>query len=70
MKSWFVRYWYILLLMLAGGLSGYFYWKFVGCHSGSCPITSHWYTSAFAGSLFGYLAGSIIADYVKKPAGK
>ena len=53
-----------------GAIAGFLYWKFVGCHSGSCPITSHWYTSAFAGSLFGYLAGSIIADYVKKPAGK
>jgi hypothetical protein len=70
MKSWFVGYWYILVLILVGGLSGYFYWRFAGCHSGTCPITAHWYTSSFAGSLFGYLAGSIIADFQKKPAAK
>lgn len=70
MKNWIIRNGYILLLTLAGGFSGYFYWKFVGCHSGSCPITSHWYTSVFAGSLFGYFAGNMLADFQKKPAGK
>lgn len=26
--------------ILAGGVAGFLYWRFVGCSSGSCPITS------------------------------
>ena len=26
--------------ILAGGVAGLLYWRFVGCSSGSCPITS------------------------------
>lgn len=70
MKNWFARNWNLLLLIVAGGLLGYFYWKFIGCHSGSCPITSHWYNSTIAGGIFGYLAGSIIADFRRKPESK
>lgn len=43
---------------IAGGIVGYFYWKLVGCSSGSCVITSKPFNSiayfAFMGSvLFG-----------------
>lgn len=28
---------------ILGALAGYLYWRFVGCSSGSCPITSNPY---------------------------
>ncbi|MFY8166133.1 MAG: DUF6132 family protein [Sediminibacterium sp.] len=42
-----------------GALSGYFYWKFVGCSSGTCMITSKPINSSLYGALMGFLvAGS------------
>lgn len=43
--------------MIVGAIAGYLYWKFVGCHSGSCAITSNplnstLYASAMGGLLF------------------
>ncbi|MFZ5942293.1 MAG: DUF6132 family protein [Bacteroidota bacterium] len=47
-----------VIFILAGALAGFFYWKFVGCTSGTCPLQSHW-----AGSmLLGSVAGSLLAD--------
>lgn len=39
----------------AGSLAGYFYWKFVGCSSGSCSITSSPVNSSVYGALMGGL---------------
>ena len=30
----------ILIGTLLGGVGGFLYWKFVGCASGTCPITA------------------------------
>ena len=38
-----------------GGISGYLYYKFIGCKSGSCPLTSHPVSSAIFGAVMGYL---------------
>jgi hypothetical protein len=38
-----------------GLIGGYAYWHFVGCTSGTCPLTSNWYSSTLVGGLFGYL---------------
>jgi len=46
----------------AGAVSGLLYWKFVGCHSGSCPLTS---SPAKTMILFS-LMGGLFA--YKKPA--
>ena len=35
----------ITIGVLAGGIAGFFYWKFVGCITGNCAITSVWYKS-------------------------
>lgn len=40
-----------------GLLAGFLYWRFVGCTSGSCPLTAKWYTSTLFGGVFGYLIG-------------
>jgi len=41
--------------LLAGGIGGFLYYHFVGCASGTCPITSNPYISLVYGALMGYL---------------
>jgi hypothetical protein len=36
-----------------GAAAGYLYWHFIGCSSGHCPLTSHWFTSTLYGALVG-----------------
>jgi hypothetical protein len=36
-----------------GALAGFLYWKFVGCHSGTCSITSDPLNSSVYGSIVG-----------------
>lgn len=40
---------------IAGALGGYAYYHFIGCASGTCPITSNPYISSAYGALMGYL---------------
>ncbi len=42
-----------LLPLALGAAGGYGYWYFIGCSSGSCPITSTWHTSTLYGLLVG-----------------
>jgi hypothetical protein len=46
----------ILIGAVLGSAAGFAYYYFIGCSSGSCPITSRWYTS----TLYGLVAGIII----------
>jgi hypothetical protein len=55
-----IRYRRILPGILIGGLAGFLYYYFVGCQSGSCPITGHSYSSVLAGGLMGYLVSDIV----------
>ena len=41
--------------VLAGGIGGFAYYHFIGCASGTCPITSNPYISIVYGALLGYL---------------
>jgi hypothetical protein len=41
--------------MVAGALVGLLYWKFVGCQSGTCPLTSNPYKSVIIFSIMGVL---------------
>ena len=41
--------------ILAGGIGGFAYYHFVGCASGTCPITSNPYITIVYGALMGYL---------------
>lgn len=56
LKSW--NFWRPFLGVLTGGIAGFLYYHFVGCTTGSCPITSHSYSSIIVGSLLGYLITS------------
>ncbi|MGL4370051.1 MAG: DUF6132 family protein [Spirochaetota bacterium] len=45
----------IVLGIVIGGAGGYAYYRFVGCASGSCPITSNPFSSVVWGALLGAL---------------
>lgn len=44
-----------LLGAFLGGIAGYFYYKNIGCVSGTCPITSNPYLSVLYGIIVGVL---------------
>ena len=41
--------------VLLGGAGGYAYYRFIGCKSGACPITSNPWISTLYGALIGVL---------------
>jgi hypothetical protein len=52
LTSWF--FWKPFLGIILGGIAGFLYYYFVGCASGTCPITSNPYISVIWGSFFGF----------------
>lgn len=52
--------------VLVGALGGYLYWKFVGCNTGTCPITSSPLNSTLYGAVLGGLFLSIFKRKPKK----
>lgn len=57
---------FIIAGIALGALGGFAYWHFIGCDTGSCPITSIWYHSTAYGALMGGLFGSIVSPQKKK----
>jgi len=51
--------------LLIGLTGGYLYYKFIGCQTGSCAITSNPYMSMLWGGLMGYLLLDMLANYLK-----
>jgi len=43
---------------LVGAAAGFLYYRFVGCPSGSCPITSNPFSSTIYGAVLGLLIAS------------
>jgi hypothetical protein len=68
MKKFTKKNKYGLLLIVPGAILGYLYWYYIGCNSGTCPITSVWYNSALWGAVMGYLVGNMVDDSRKKKA--
>lgn len=58
-KNIFVTYKVTFLFGFLGAIGGFLYWHYVGCHSGSCAITSSPINSTLYGSLMGGLLGNI-----------
>ena len=66
MKRTFKKYGWFILFALVGAFGGYLYWYHIGCKSGTCPITSKWYSTSLYGALLGYLSGDLISGMLKK----
>lgn len=54
----------ILLMsgVIIGAISGFLYWKYVGCSTGTCPITSNPYIS----TAYGAVMGGLVFSFFKK----
>lgn len=53
---------YLASIIIGSGL-GYLVYKFIGCRSGACPITSNPYISIIMGALFAVL---LVSDHIGK----
>ncbi len=62
MKQFLNTYKLALIGVIIGAIAGYFYWKYVGCLSGTCPISS----SPFKMKLFGAIIGGLLLDMFRK----
>lgn len=52
--------------VIIGLISGYAYYHYVGCASGTCSITSKPLNSTLYGGIMGGLLFSMIGDFFKK----
>lgn len=62
MLKFILKYKSYLIGIVLGAIAGFLYWRFVGCSSGSCPITSKWYNS----TVYGMMIGALLASSSKK----
>ncbi len=51
-----------LIGLVVGAIGGYAYYYFIGCNTGSCPLTSNPYISIG----FGAVIGALLFDMFKK----
>ena len=51
---------------LMGAISGYVYYRFAGCSTGTCPITSNPWISALWGAVLGNLITGIFITKTNK----
>lgn len=57
------RIWWITIsVAVVGALAGWLYWRYVGCSTGSCSITSDPLNSTLYGMLMGGLVGNTLGD--------
>ncbi|NCT95090.1 MAG: hypothetical protein GXC72_11745 [Chitinophagaceae bacterium] len=59
MKKWFKHNRLPIAGALTGALAGYVYWKFIGCTTGSCAITSRPLNSTLYFAVLGMLLFSL-----------
>ncbi|HLP05943.1 MAG TPA: DUF6132 family protein [Paludibacter sp.] len=62
MKAFLKKHILKLIGIALGSVAGYAYYHFVGCASGTCPITSNPAISTLYGAILGYL----LLDLFKK----
>ncbi len=53
--NFIIKYKLILIGIMIGAIGGYLYYYFVGCASGTCPITSRPLNSTLYGAMMGGL---------------
>ncbi len=62
MKDYIRKHKVKMLFLVLGAVAGFLYWRFIGCSTGSCPITSKWYSSSAYGLLFGWLISNLFSE--------
>jgi hypothetical protein len=62
MKKWMLDYKLYFIGAIAGGVAGFLYWKYVGCVTGTCAITSKPLNS----TLYFAFLGAILLSFLKK----
>ncbi|MCI0472381.1 MAG: hypothetical protein L0Y76_02230, partial [Ignavibacteria bacterium] len=71
MKNFFRKNIISIILGFTGLVTGFLYWKFVGCADGTCPIKSNMSLMTVYGGVIGALLGNVIQGFkVKKQPGK
>lgn len=60
-KEFIRRYGWTLLGIVAGMVGGYLYWRYVGCSTGTCPITSSPVNSSIWGAAMG---GLLLSSFI------
>ena len=63
MKKWFQTNKLYFIGAAIGALGGFLYWKYVGCSTGTCAITSNPFRSTIYFAVFGAL---IIGSFKKE----
>ena len=61
-KELFKRHWLTMAGAVIGAIGGFLYWRFVGCSTGTCPITS----SPVNSSIWGAVMGGLLLSMFKK----
>jgi len=65
--SFFTRHKLAVLGILLGAVGGYLYYHFIGCASGTCPITSKPVNSTLYGAMMGWLLFTSFTIKESKP---
>ncbi len=66
MKKWMQKNKLYFIGAILGAVAGFFYWRYVGCITGTCVITSH----PIRSSLYGAILGSLLINLFKKTSKK
>jgi hypothetical protein len=64
-NSFVLKYKRGLMGICLGAIAGFAYWKFIGCASGACMITSKPINSSLYGALMGYLIAGMFKKETK-----
>jgi hypothetical protein len=57
------KYKFTIIGLLIGAIGGYLYYFYIGCNSGTCPITSQPLNSTLYGALMG---GLLFSNFEQK----
>lgn len=66
MKSFIKKNILGIIGIVVGTIGGYAYYYYIGCKSGTCPLTSNPYISMLFGAIMGYLIGDVFKKNEKK----